>query len=129
MGSRGAFVDVSSGDFSFKVGGQHYKSIGVLSSNPNVKVIVQGSSNVKAPEFSHTPGRIYAVVKDGALKHVAYYDENHSQAVSIDLAHAHKGVQPHRHVYMSHNKNDPGIPPTADEKELIKKIKKEFHLK
>ena len=129
MGSRGAFVDVSSGDFSFKVGGQHYKSIGVLSSNPNVKVIVQDSSNVKAPEFSHTPGRIYAVVKDGALKHIAYYDENHSQAVSIDLAHAHKGVQPHRHVYMSHNKIDPGIPPTADEKELIKKIKKEFHLK
>ena len=78
---------------------------------------------------SHTPGRIYAVVKDGALKHVAYYDENHNQAVSIDLAHAHKGVQPHRHVYMSHNKNDPGIPPTSDEKELIRKIKKEFHLK
>lgn len=58
MGSRGAFVDVSSGDFSFKEGGQ-----------------------------------------------------------------------PHRHVYMSHNKNDPGIPPTSDEKELIRKIKKEFHLK
>ncbi len=129
MGSRGAFVDVNSGDFSFKEGGQHYKSIGILSSNPNVKVIVQDSSNVKAPEFSHTPGRIYAVVKDGALKHVAYYDENHNQAVSIDLAHAHKGVQPHRHVYMSHNKNDPGIPPTSDEKELIRKIKKEFHLK
>ena len=129
MGSRGAFADVNSSSFFFKEGGQHYKSIGVLSSNPNVKVIVQDSSNVKAPEFSHTPGRIYAVVKDGTLKHVAYYDENHNQAVSIDLAHAHKGVQPHRHVYMSHDKNDPGVPPTEAEKKLIKKIKKEFHLK
>lgn len=129
MGSRGAFVDVNSGNFSFKEGGQHYKAIGILSDNPNVKVIVQDSSNVKAPEFSHTAGRIYAVVKDGELKHLAYYDENHKQAVSIDLAHAHHGVQPHRHVYMSHNGSDPGVPPTADESKLIAKIKKEFRLK
>ena len=87
------------------------------------------TDNVKAPEYSHTPGRIYAVVKDGQLKHVAYYDEKHKQAVSIDLAHAHKGVQPHRHEYLSHNKNNPGVPPTAAENELIKKIKKEYHLK
>uniref|UniRef100_I5AVI9 Uncharacterized protein n=1 Tax=Eubacterium cellulosolvens (strain ATCC 43171 / JCM 9499 / 6) TaxID=633697 RepID=I5AVI9_EUBC6 len=129
MGSRGAFEDVNMGNFAFKAGGQHYKSIGILSSNPNVKVIVQDSNNVKAPEYSHTAGRIYAVVKAGELKHLAYYDENHKQAVSIDLAHAHRGVQPHRHVYLSHNKNDPGIPPTSSEMELIRKIKKEFHLK
>ena len=97
--------------------------------NPNVKVIVQDSNNVKAPEFSHTAGRIYAVVKEGKLKHLAYYDENHNQAVSIDFEHAHKGVQPHRHVYLSHNKNDPGVPPTSAENQLINKIKKEFHLK
>ena len=129
MGSRGAFVDVSTGNFAFKEGGQHYKSLGTLSSNPNVKVIIQDSSNVKAPEYSHTAGRIYAIVKDGALKHLAYYDENHNQAVSIDFAHAHNGVQPHRHVYMSHNKDDPGISPTPAEKRLIRRIKKEFHLR
>ena len=129
MGSRGAFVDVNSGDFSFKAGGQHYKSIGISTSNPNVKVIVQDTSNVKSPEFSHTAGRIYAVVKDGALKHLAYYDDNHKQAVSIDFAHPHKGVQPHRHVYLNHDKNSPGVPPTSKEKELINQIKKEFHLK
>ena len=129
MGSRGAFVNVSGGDFTFIEGGQHYKSLGTLKNNPNVKVIVQDSSNVKAPEYSHTAGRIYAVVKDGVLKHLAYYDENHNQAVSIDFAHAHKGVQPHRHVYLNHNKNDPGVPPTATEKRLIRKIKKEYHLR
>ena len=129
MGSRGAFVDVNTGDFTFKEGGQHYKSVGILRANPNVKVIIQDTSNVKAPEYSHTPGRIYAVVKDGALKHVAFYDEDHKQAVSIDLAHPHKGVQPHRHVYLSHDKNDPGVPPTTAEKKLIAQIKKEFHLK
>ena len=129
MGSRGAFADISTGNFTFVSGGQHYKSLGILQDNPNVKIIIQDTNNVKAPEFSHTPGRIYAVVKDGELKHLAYYDENHKQAVSIDFAHAHKGVQPHRHVYLSHNKSDPGVPPTAAEQALANKIKREFHLR
>lgn len=129
MGSRGAFMNVNTGDFSFVEGGQHYMSLGVLSSNPNVKIIMQDSSSVKAPEYSHTPGRIYAIVKNGALKHLAYYDENHKQAVCIDLAHTHQGVQPHKHIYLNHNKEEPGIPPTEQENDLIKKIKKEFHLR
>lgn len=94
-----------------------------------MKIIVQGSSNVKAPAYSHTAGRIYAVIKDGMLKHLAYYDENHKQAVCIDFAHEHKGVKPHRHVYMNHDKNSPGIPPTAAESALINRIRREFHLK
>lgn len=129
MGSRGAFEDVDEGNFSFKEGGQHYKSIGSLSSDPNVKILVQDSDNVKAPEYSHTPGRVYGIAKEGVLKHVAYYDQNHNQAVSIDLAHAHKGIQPHKHIYMQHGKNTPGVAPSAKEMELIKKIKKEYHLK
>ena len=129
MGSRGAFVNVDKKDFSFKEGGQRYKSLGTLSSNPNVKVIVQDSNNVKAPEYSHTAGRVYAVVKDGVLKHLAYYDQEHNQVVSIDLSHPHQGVMPHRHVHLNHDKNSPGKPPTALEKDLINKIKKEFHLK
>lgn len=129
MGSRGAFVDVNTGKFDFIENGQHYKSLGTLSSNPNVKVLIQDSNNVKAPEFSHTDNRIYAIVKNGELKHLAYYDNKHKQAVSIDLAHPHKGVQPHRHEYLNHDKNSPGVSPTKSEQELIKKIKKEFHLK
>lgn len=128
MGSRGAFIDVNVKNFTFKEGGQHYKSIGILKENPNVKVIIQDSNNVKVPEYSHTPGRIYAVVKDGRLKHLGYYDENHKQAVSIDFQHDHGGVQPHRHLYLNHDKNAPGVPPTQTEIELINKIKKEFKL-
>ena len=105
MGSRGAFINVNINNFSFTEGGQHYKTLGVLSNNSNVKVIVQDSNNVKAPEYSHTANRIYAVIKKGELKHLAYYDENHKQAISIDFSHAHKGIQPHRHIYLSHNKN------------------------
>ena len=49
---------------------------------------IQDSNNVKAPEHSHTAELVYAVVKDGVLKHLAYYDQNHKQEVSIVLAHA-----------------------------------------
>lgn len=127
MGSRGSFINFES--FDFVECGQHYHKIGELSTNPNVIIVYQDSNSVKAPEFSHTAGRVYAVVKDGVLKHLAYYDEKHQQAVSIDFCHSHKEVQPHRHIYMSHNKNDPGIPPTLEELKLANKIKKEFNLK
>lgn len=128
MGSRGAFKNVDLGDFSFVENGQHYMSLGTLSSDKNVKVVIQGTNNVKAPEYSHTAGRIYGIVKNGVLKHLTFYDKDHRQAVSIDLTHAHKGVKPHRHVYLQHNRNDPGVPPTESENKLIKKIKKEFGL-
>jgi len=125
MGARGAFVDVNMDDFTFVAGGQQYQSIGM---SGEVKVLLQTRGGVKAPEYSHTANRVYAVLQDGKLKHVAYYDDKHKQAVSIDLLHEHKGVRPHRHEYMSHNKNDPGIPPTAAEMALIRRIKKEYGL-
>ena len=125
MGARGAFVDVNMENFTFVEGGQQYQSIGM---SGEVKVLIQTKGGVKAPEFSHTPNRVYAVVQDGKLKHIAYYDDKHKQAVSIDLLHEHKGVKPHRHEYMSHNKNDLGIPPTPAEMALIRRIKKEYGL-
>lgn len=125
MGSRGAFVDVNMNDFTFKAGGQLYQSIGL---SGDVKVLVQTKGAVKAPEYSHTANRVYAIIQDGKLKHVAYYDANHKQSIDIDLQHDHKGVRPHRHEYLSHGKNDPGVPPTAAEMAVINRIKKEFGL-
>ena len=81
---------------------------------------------VAAAEFSHTAGKIYAIVQDGKLKHLAYYDENHKQAVSIDLQHAHHGVQPHKHLYLDHS--DKGIPISEKEQALVNEIKERFRL-
>ena len=126
MGSRGAFVDVNTGNFSFVQGGHHYFSIGTLSTNPNVKVLVQPKGSVKAPEFSHTEGRVYAIVQDGRLKHVTYYDEKHNQAVSIDLTIPHDNKLPHKHLYLDHTT---AYDVSDDEQELINKIRKEYKLK
>ena len=38
MGSRGAFINVDLNNFDFKLGGKHYKTIGVLKSNSNVRI-------------------------------------------------------------------------------------------
>lgn len=74
MGSRSSFKDVKAKNFSFVEGGKTYRSIGGFD---NVKILVKESGSVKAPEFSHTANRIYAIVQNGALKHLAYCDENH----------------------------------------------------
>ena len=135
MGSRGAFVDVKSGDFSFKENGQEYYSLGVLSSNPNVKIIMQKEGSVSAPEYSHTAGRIYATLqkddKTGVvrLKHLSYYDSKHKQSVSVDFLHAHNGVRPHVHYGIEdHSRSTPGKKPTKEQLDLANDIRKEFHV-
>ena len=76
--SRSPFKNINAGDFSFVDGGKTFRSIGGFD---NVKILVRDKGSVKAPEFSHTAGRVYAIVQDGKLKHLAYYDENNKQAV------------------------------------------------
>lgn len=124
MGSRGAFVDISLGDFHFKKDGKTYSSIGEVD---GVKVLVRDKGSSKAPEFSHTENRIYAVIQNGELKHLTWYDENHNQSVSIDFLHPHKGVQPHKHFYLDHS--GPGIPITKEELALANKIRRRFNVK
>ena len=77
------------GNFHFKEGGQNYHSVGEVD---EIQVIIQDSGSVKAPEYSHTANRSYAIVQNGKLKHLTFYDETHSQVVSIDLMHQHHGL-------------------------------------
>lgn len=124
MGSRAAFKSAGGGDFTFVENGETYRTIGGFD---NLRVLIKEKGSVKAPEFSHTENRIYAVVQKGVLKHLVYYDEKHRQAVSIDLTHPHHGVQPHKHLYLDHS--DKGIPISTEEQRLVERVRKEFHLK
>jgi len=91
--------------------------------------LVQNKGAVKAPEFSHTENRIYAITQKGALKHLTFYDEKHKQAVSIDLLHEHgkDRLKPHKHLYLDHSDN--GIPISSKEMDMIRKIKRRFNLR
>ena len=123
MGSRISFKNIHAGNFTFVDGGKTFRSIGGFD---NVKILVRDSGSVKAPEFSHTANRIYAIVQGGELKHRAYYDENHKQAVVIDLRHKHRGVQPHKHIYLNHSDN--GIAISEKERALVNEIKERLGL-
>ena len=48
------------GNFHFKEGGQNYHSVGEVD---EIQVIIQDSGSVKAPEYSHTASRSYAIVQ------------------------------------------------------------------
>ena len=124
MGSRGSFMDVDKGNFEFKENGQTYFAIG---EKFGVKVLVRHGKSVKAPEYSHTENRIYAIVQNGILKHLAYYDENHKQKICVDFGHPHKGVNPHVHIYLDHG--DKALSPTKEQLDLADKIRREFKLK
>lgn len=124
MGSRGAFVNVNTKDFTFVDDGQTYHSIGEVD---GVKVLVRDKGSVKAPDYSHTKNRVYAVIQNGSLKHLSWYDDDHNQRVSIDFLHPHKGVQPHKYIYLDHT--GPGIPITEKELELANKIRRRFNVK
>lgn len=123
MGGRGAFVDIDKGNFTFVEGGQQYVSVGEID---GIKVLVKVSGPVKAPEYSHTANRRYAIIQNGRLKHITTYDENHKQVSSIDLGHEHYGLQPHKHINMDHS--DRGIPITEEELTLIKRIRRRYNV-
>lgn len=125
MGSRGAFEDVNTGNFTFVDGGKTFNSIGEVD---GVKVLVRADGySVKAPEYSHTENRIYAVVQGNKLKHLTFYGDDHKQKVSIDVSQEHWGVKPHKHYNLNHN--DHGIPINENEQAMIDKIKRRFNLK
>lgn len=88
MGSRGAFLNINSGDFRFICGGQIYNTIGFDKTN-NVKYLIQTSGSIKAPDYSHSPNRIYAIFDNkGKIKTIGVY-ANHIKIKSIDLGHTH----------------------------------------
>lgn len=129
MGGRGNFVNVAAGDFNFVADGQQYVCRGMVG---NVKVIEKVKGNTKsvpAPAFSHSPNRIYATIKNGELKYLSFYDENHNQIKSIDFDHAHNGVKPHVHFDMIHDKKLPGVQPSPEDWKIIHVIRKEMKLK
>lgn len=125
MGSMGAFVNVDIGNFAFVDGGKTFNSIGEVD---GIKVLVRPEGySVKAPEYSHTENRIYAIVQGDRLKHLTFYGDDHKQIVSIDVSQKHHGVIPHKHYNLNHN--DSGIPINESEQKLINKIKRRFNLK
>lgn len=115
MGGRGSFVNVNSGNFAFREDGQTYFAIGMI--GDNIKVLERPGTSVKAPEYSHTENRIYAVMQKGELKHIAFYNDKHELTKSIDFLHSHDGKQPHVHYDVYHKGKVTS--PTSEDQKII----------
>ena len=117
MGGRGSFISVDTGDFTFVEGGQKYFSIGEVN---GIKIIERTDNNsVSAPFYSHSPNSVYAVVQDGILKYIRYYDENHEIKYTIDYGHNHQGLKPHVHIKTDHEN---GYKLTEDQENITKMV-------
>ena len=128
MGSRGAFVNASIGDFRFNMGtGKNQQTFKTIGEIDGVQIIVQDKGqSVKAPDYSHTANRTYAVIQDGKLKHLSFYDENHNLVRVIDFGHEHDENNPHVH-YDKEHKLASGVPTDEDWK-IIKKISRRYKI-
>lgn len=119
MGGRGSFVNVNSGNFAFREDGQTYFAIGMI--GDNIKVLERPGTSVKAPEYSHTENRIYAVMQKGELKHIAFYNDKHELTKSIDFLHSHDGKQPHVHYDVYHKGKVTS--PTSEDQKIIGQVR------
>lgn len=129
MGGRGSYIDTVV--FDFREGGQTFEtnekaSIDISQISPNIRVIgkINEKASVAAPEISHTSNRIYVVMQNEMIKHIAFYNEKHEQVKVIDFGHYHDGIRPHIHYNLNHSPKLPGIPLTKGDKELIEKLVK-----
>ena len=72
MGGRGSFINVDTNDFRFVENGKTFSKVGEID---NIHILVRDKKySVKAPEYSHTENRIYAIIQDGKIKHISFYD-------------------------------------------------------
>lgn len=128
MGGRGAFVDYLAGNWNFKEGKQTFsKKYDFFSKDFGaIKILKQNQKNVQVPFLSHSAPRVYAVIKEEKLKHIAFYDEHHNIRACIDLLQSHNGLKPHKHIDNNHKY---ALPLTEKEQALVDAIKKEFNLK
>lgn len=121
MGGRGAFLNVDKGDFRFCTNGQVYHTIGHVD---DIEIIQRdGKTSVCPPELSHKPNQKYAVVKNGKLKYISFYDKNHKQIKCIDLLHRHNHMFEHYHVNLMHD-NEHTFRATQEDINLANKIRK-----
>jgi len=122
MGGRGSFINVDTNNFAFKDGGQTYFEIGTM--DDEIKILERHGLSIKAPEISHSANRIYAIVQNKELKHLAFYNYEHKQIRCIDFGHEHgwKHIKPHVHFNLDHDKNEPGTKPNLEDMIIANKV-------
>lgn len=120
----------------------------VISITDNIKVVESNNknANVKLPEESHTPNRIYVVINKpatdkkgkndphaGKLKSIGVYGPDCKKLFEIHVDHAHNGLTIHYHPWKDgspvkvgpgKNASNKAFPLTPEMKKLLEIVKK-----
>ena len=96
----------------------------------NVKFVKPTSGSTTAPEYTQTPGRIYATIDSkNRVKFVSFYDENGNRSKQIDVIgrkHKVKGkkIIPHKHKNLH---SEDAFPLSKKERRQLALIKREWY--
>lgn len=126
--------------------GRNYRTVLDISDNIKVLEPKNKNANVKLPEESHTPNRVYVVINKpatdkiglnapyaGKLKSIAVYGDDCKKLFEIHVDHSHNGLPVHYHpwedghpVKAGTGKNSPNVayPPTVEIIQLLEQVKK-----
>ena len=96
MGANGSY---SKGDTNYE-SGREYKTVYEIDDNIKIIELKNKGRGIKLPEESHTPGRVYAIIKrDGSdIKSIAIYGPDAKKRYEIHTD-DHYGLKPHWHPW------------------------------
>lgn len=104
-----------------------------LHTDGNIKFVKFANDKVvTAPQFTLTPGRIYATIgKKNEVKHITYYDSEGNRFKQIDVhGHTHEvdGVKVVEHTHLGFNHEEGGTRGiTPEEKTVIDKVRESWN--
>ncbi|WP_295363723.1 hypothetical protein [uncultured Pseudoramibacter sp.] len=131
MGGRGASSGISEKGNKY---GSQYNTIRGKDKKPlqvgNIKFVTKNNRQSETLMETMTKGRVYVTVGGDDLLSITYFDDNNKRKKTINLNHAHKGMQPHTHHGYEHNENDSpkgASHLTAKERKMVERVLKIWH--
>ena len=121
MGGRGASSGIS------KKGNKYGSQYHTVLESGNIKFVEKNFRQAETLMETMTEGRVYVTVGGEDLLQVIYFDTENKRTKTIDLDHAHKGMDRHTHHGYYHNENDGpkgATNLTPKEKQMVDRITK-----
>ena len=119
MGGRGTNLNVNAYlSRSEKSQMSEFTNLGLYG---NVRFLKTNAPNAQTPIFSHTPGRVYAIIDKGKVKDIGIYGKNHVNKTVIHLSNTKHGI--HEHQGIKHVGHDPL---SKSHKNLVNHVNKLF---
>lgn len=120
MGGRGSSSGMSKYGKSY---GSQYHSLLTVG---NIRFVEKSSKQSETLMETMTKGRVYALIDQGKVKSIYYFDKHNKRSKQIDMTN-HHGKSPHVHHGYEHNEYSSGNEPvglTLKERAMVDRVLK-----